>query len=374
MHIPYHKPCVTGAEKAYIDLAISEAHLSGNGPMTRRCQEWLSRQTGTNVLLTPSGTASLDMLALMLDLKAGDEVIMPSYTFVATASAFALRGAVPVFVDVRRDTLNINENLIEQAITPKTKAIVPIHYAGVGANMDAILRIGQDHGLLTIEDSAQCLLAAYKGRPLGTLGDLGTLSFHATKNLHCGEGGAVLINNPEFRLRAEIVREKGTNRSQFFRGEVDKYTWVELGSAYCPSELDAAFLLGQLENAERVTKSRIAMWEKYHRELKALEDREILRRPGVPEDCESNAHIYFVVLPSLKQRESLFHFMKEKKIQLSSHYVPLHSSPAGRKLGRSASAMEVTDEAFDGLLRLPLWHGLEADQHRVIEAIFAWAK
>jgi dTDP-4-amino-4,6-dideoxygalactose transaminase len=374
MPIPFHRALITGSENSHILQATKEAQFSGNGPMTRRCQDWLSQACGAPVVLTPSGTASLDMMALMLDLKPGDEVILPSFTFVATASAFALRGVVPVYVDVRRDTLNIDETLVPLAITPKTKAIIPIHYGGVAANLDALSHIATDHQVMLLEDSAQCLLAKYKGRPLGTFGTLGTLSFHATKNLHCGEGGALIINDPKFHLKAEIVREKGTNRSQFFRGEVDKYTWVDLGSAYCPSELDAAFLMGQLEHAEVVTTERVRMWKRYHSALHELEQRGILRRPFLPSECETNAHIFFVVLPSLEKKNSLFEFMKSKQIGVSSHYVPLHSSPAGKKYGRGVGSFKNTDEAFDGLLRLPLWHGLGSDQDQVIEAIFEWAK
>jgi len=309
------------------------------------------------------------MAALLLDIQPGDEVIMPSYTFVSTANAFVLRGGVPVFVDIRADTLNLDERLIEAAITPRTKAIVPVHYAGVACEMDAILEIARRRGLKVVEDAAQGVMATYKGRALGSLGDLGAYSFHETKNVVSGEGGALLVNDPGLVLRAECLREKGTDRSRFFRGEVDKYTWQDIGSSYLPGELIAAFLWAQLEAGEAITARRLAIWEHYHAALAPLEAQGLLRRPIVPAHCQHNAHMYYVLLAAPVDRQVVIDDLKRKNIYAVFHYVPLHASPAGQRFGRTHGALAVTDGAAASLLRLPLWIGLEPVQKRVIEAL-----
>lgn len=306
---------------------------------------------------------------MLADLKPGDEVIMPSYTFVSTANAFVLRGAVPVFVDIRPDTLNIDETLIEAAVTDRTRAIVPVHYAGVGCEMDAIMSIARRHGLLVIEDAAQGIMSTYKGRPLGSIGDLGCLSFHETKNIISGEGGALLVNDPALAERAEIIREKGTNRSQFFRGQVDKYTWIDKGSSYLPSELIAAFLWAQMEEADAITSRRLSLWNTYHQWLQELETTERLRRPVIPKQCTHNAHMYYVLLKNLEARTELIEDLRRQDIYPVFHYVPLHSAPAGLGYGRTNGPLPVTDDLSNRLLRLPLWLGLEEHQQRVIQLI-----
>ena len=296
MKIPFNKPFVTGTELRSIEEALSSLHLSGDGTFTKKCHQWLEKTTGTKkALLTHSCTAALEMAAILADIQPGDEVIMPSYTFVSTANAFVLRGGIPVFVDIRPDTLNIDENLIEAAITNKTKAIVPVHYAGVACEMDTIMRIAEKHNLLVIEDAAQGVMGFYKGKALGTIGHLGAYSFHETKNIISGEGGALLINDPRFIERAEIIREKGTNRSQFFRGEIDKYTWVDIGSSFLPSEIIAAFLWSQLESSQNITNQRLETWEQYHKGFKELEVSKKIRRPIIPGDCSHNAHMYYIL-------------------------------------------------------------------------------
>lgn len=366
--IPFNRAFLTGAESAYIGEAQSSCHLSGDGPFTKRCHAWLEDRTrAAKALLTHSCTGALEMAALLCDLEPGDEIIMPSYTFVSTANAFVLRGAVPVFVDIRSDTLNIDESLIEQAITPRTRAIVPVHYAGVACEMDRICEIAERHGLLVVEDAAQGLMSAYKGRPLGTIGHFGALSFHETKNITSGEGGALLVRDADRAQRAEIIREKGTNRSQFYRGQVDKYTWVDLGSSYLPSELTAAFLWAQLEEAESITARRLAIWDRYHAAFEQLERAGVLRRPVVPPECAHNAHMYYLLLSDLDARAGFITAMSAAGIRTVFHYVPLHSSPAGSRFGRTGSQMGVTDDVADRLVRLPLWVGLEPDQDRVIE-------
>jgi len=369
--IPFNKPYMTGNEIGYITQSHANQHLSGDGPFTHKCHEWLERQTGcAKALLTHSCTAALEMAALLLDVQPGDEIIMPSYTFVSTANAFVLRGGVPVFVDIRPDTLNIDESLIEAAITPRTRAIVPVHYAGVACEMDKIIAIAKKHGLLVIEDAAQGVMSAYKGKPLGSIGDIGAFSFHETKNIISGEGGAILINNGKYADRAEIIREKGTNRSQFFRGQIDKYTWVDIGSSYLPGELTAAFLWAQMEQADGITGSRLAIWENYHRELEALERMGVLRRPVIPNDCQHNAHMYYILLNSLHERMALLKEMRSMGVDAVFHYVPLHSSLAGKKVGRvGCGELPVTEWLADRLLRLPLWIGLESQQEKVIKAI-----
>ena len=370
--IPFNKPYMTGRELEYIAEAHANGHLSGDGPFTKRCHAWLERTTGTRrALLTHSCTGALEMAALLLDLAPGDEVIMPSFTFVSTANAVVLRGAVPVFVDIRADTLNLDENLIEAAITPRTRAICVVHYAGVGCEMDAIRAIARRHGLKIFEDAAQGILSTYKGQPLGSIGELGALSFHETKNLISGEGGALLVNDPNLVERAEIIREKGTNRSQFFRGQVDKYTWVDVGSSYLPSEILAAFLAAQIEEAESITKRRLAIWNRYHHAFAALEGRGALRRPIIPAHCTHNAHMYYVLLQDLETRTRFISAMKTADIHPVFHYVPLHSAPAGLRYGRAAGALTNTDAAGDRLVRLPLWLP-DLDQQRVIDNVEAF--
>jgi dTDP-4-amino-4,6-dideoxygalactose transaminase len=373
MNIPFNRPYMTGKELWYIAQAHANGHLAGDGTFTRRCNAWLEQRTGAHkALLTHSCTAALEMAAILADLQPGDEVIMPSYTFVSTANAFVLRGAVPVFVDVRPDTLNIDESKIEAAITGMTRAIVPVHYAGVGCEMDAIMAIARRHDLLVIEDAAQGVMSSYEGRPLGSIGHLGCLSFHETKNIISGEGGALLVNDPAFAERAEIIREKGTNRGQFFRGQVDKYTWVDLGSSYLPSELVAAFLWAQMEEADAITRRRLGLWDAYHERLEGLELQGRLRRPIVPAACGHNAHMYYVLLPDLDTRTALIRELKRQDIHPVFHYVPLHSAPAGRRFGRAGGDLWVTDTVANRLLRLPLWLGLEDEQQRVVDAVWGY--
>jgi dTDP-4-amino-4,6-dideoxygalactose transaminase len=363
--IPFNKPYLTGKELHYISEAHARGQLAGDGYFTKKCNAWLEEKTGCHkALLTHSCTAALEMAAILADIQPGDEVIMPSYTFVSTANAFVLRGGVPVFVDIREDTLNIDERLIEAAITPRTKAIVPVHYAGVACEMDRIMAIARNHNLLVIEDAAQGVMATYKGRPLGSIGDLGCYSFHETKNIISGEGGALLINNPAFADRAEIIREKGTNRSQFFRGQVDKYTWVDIGSSYLPGELIAAFLWAQMEEAEQITSKRLTIWNIYHRLFADLETSALLRRPVVPTDASHNAHMYYLLLSDENRRSEFIRAMAGDEVNCVFHYVPLHSSPFGRLI-RSTSkcpcSLLLTESVSYRLVRLPLWIGLEPD-------------
>ncbi len=371
--IAFNRPYMTGKELSYISEAHSLGILAGDGPFTARCHAWLEQRTGAaRALLTHSCTAALEMAALLLDLEPGDEVIMPSYTFVSTANAFVLRGAVPVFVDIRADTLNLDERLVEAAITQRTRAIVPVHYAGVACEMDAIMQIARRHKLMVVEDAAQGVMASYKDRPLGSIGDLGAYSFHETKNLISGEGGALLVNRPELAGRAEILREKGTDRSRFFRGEVDKYTWQGPGSSYLPGELIAAFLWAQFEQAEHITASRLQAWKRYHDLLEPLEQQELLRRPIVPPDCRHNAHMYYVLLPSGVDRQHVLDRLKQEEIFALFHYVPLHSSPAGLRFGRVHDTMTITDSLSERLIRLPLWMGIsEQQQERVANTLTA---
>jgi len=370
MKIPFNKPYMTGRELHYISQAHANGHLAGDGAFSKSCQTWLEQQTGCKkALLTHSCTAALEMAALLGDLKPGDEVIMPSFTFVSTANAFVLRGAIPVFVDIRPDTLNIDENLIESAITNRTVAIVVVHYAGVSCEMDEICAIAHRHELLIIEDDAQGVGSSYKGRPLGSLGDLAAVSFHETKNVISGEGGALLINAQRFIERAEIIREKGTNRSQFFRGQVDKYTWVDLGSSFLPSELNAAFLLAQLEEASDITLRRLAIWDHYHAGFSTIEKGGAARRPIVPTHCTHNAHMYYLLASSLEHRTQLINTLQKHDIQAVFHYVPLHSSPMGLNAARVSGSMDVTDSTSLRLLRLPLWLGIEHHLDRIINAV-----
>jgi dTDP-4-amino-4,6-dideoxygalactose transaminase len=371
MPIPFNWPHMTGKELYYIAESHFNGRLAGDGPFTKRCHEWLECYSGSSkVLLTHSCTAALEMAALLLDVNRGDEIIMPSYTFVSTANAFVLRGGVPVFVDIRADTLNIDETLIEAAITPRTRAIAVVHYAGVACEMDAILEIAHRHGLKVVEDAAQGVMAHYKGRALGSLGDLGTFSFHETKNVISGEGGALLANDPALASRAEIIREKGTDRSRFFRGEVDKYTWQDVGSSFLPGEIVAAFLWAQLEEARAITVRRLDSWAYYHEHLAEIEERGTLRRPIVPADCDHNAHMYYILLSAHIDRNALLQNLRSGGVNAVFHYVPLHSSPAGRRFGRTHGSLRNTETLSERVVRLPLWAGLmEQQQEHVVSTL-----
>lgn len=372
--IPFGKACLVGTELGYIAEAARGGHLSGDGEFTRRCSEWFVEHLGCrHALLTHSCTAALELAAIVSGVGEGDEVIIPSFTFVSTANAFVLRGAVPVFVDIRPDNLNLDERGIEAALTPRTRAIVPMHYAGVGCDMDRIQSIASKHGLIVIEDAAQALLATYKGRNLGTIGDLGCLSFHDTKNVICGEGGALLFRDATFVERAEIVREKGTNRKAFFRGAVDKYSWVDIGSSYLPGEITAAFLFAQLECAQRITRRRLDLCRAYRERLAWLEKERLLALPGSSPDSVDTGHIFYVLTRSITEREALRQYLLADQIHAVTHYVPLHSSAAGRRYGRVSGTMEVTDQVADTLLRLPLFNEIsEAQLDRVTDRIGAF--
>lgn len=370
MKIPFNKPYMTGEEVGNITSAYSNGVLSGDGPFTKRCHQWLEKNTNSHkALLTHSCTAALEMAAILLDIGPGDEVIMPSYTFVSTANAFVIQGGIPVFVDIRSDTLNIDETRIESAITSKTRAIVVVHYAGVPCEMDVIMEIARRRGLLVIEDAAQGVMSTYKGRPLGSIGDLGCYSFHETKNVICGEGGALLVNNPLYAERAEVIREKGTNRSLFFRGQVDKYTWVDRGSSYLPSELNAAFLYAQLQAAQDITNRRLALWNHYHQSFEILESKGLIRRPIIPSGSLHNAHMYYLLLPNLDKRTKFIESLKSHNISAVFHYIPLHSAPAGIKFSKFVGDMRNTNELSDRLVRLPLWLGLESYIDEVIQTV-----
>ena len=370
MTIPFNKPYMTGKELWNISQAHAAGHLAGDGAFTRKCSAWLEQRIGCHrALLTHSCTAALEMIALLADIHPGDEIIMPSFTFVSTANAFVLRGGVPVFVDIRADTLNIDETKIEAAITPRTKAIMVVHYAGVGCEMDAIMAIGRRHGLQVFEDAAQGVMSTYKGRPLGSIGQLSALSFHETKNIIAGEGGALIVNDPGCLDRAEIVREKGTNRSQFFRGQVDKYTWVDLGSSFLPGEIVAAFLLAQMDEADAITRRRLDMWSTYHQWFESLEKAGKVRRPIVPRECQHNAHMYYLLLPDLATRTEFIARLWKHGVQAVFHYVPLHSAPLGERAGRVHGDMNNTDSVSERLVRLPLWLGLESEQVEVIQRV-----
>ena len=368
-NIPFNFPYMTGKELYYIAEAHFNGRLAGDGPFTKHCHQWLEQRTGCiKALLTHSCTAALEIAALLLDIEQGDEIIMPSYTFVSTANAFALRGAIPVFVDIRADTLNIDETKIEAAITERTKAIVPVHYAGVGCEMDTIMDIAKRHNLWVIEDAAQGVMSTYKGRPLGAIGHLGAYSFHETKNIISGEGGALLINDERFVERAEIIREKGTNRGQFFRGQVDKYTWLDIGSSYLPGEIIAAFLWAQMEEAQLITDRRLSIWNQYHQALAPLEAAGKLRRPIIPDECQHNAHMYYILLDSLATRTRIIKTLNEQGINTVFHYVPLHRAPAGQQYGRIHGELTNTEVLSDCLLRLPLWVGMDSVD-RVVNAL-----
>nr|WP_298683748.1 dTDP-4-amino-4,6-dideoxygalactose transaminase [uncultured Dongia sp.] len=372
MAVSFRKPFLVGKELENLRLSLESLHLSGDGPFTKRCHDWLQAHYNCTVLLTHSCTAALEMAAILADIGPGDEVIMPSYTFVSTANAFVLRGAVPVFVDIRPDTLNLDERLLEQALSPRTKAIVPVHYAGVSCEMDTILDFARQHSLFVIEDAAQAHLCTYNGQALGRLGTFGTLSFHETKNVVAGEGGALLVNDPAFVERAHIIREKGTNRTQFLRRDVMKYEWLDIGSSYLPSDLIAAVLFAQLEEAEKINAMHRAAWARYHEALAPLEARGLLRRPTIPVHTQHNGHIYYVILPDAPTAEGLFHVLRKQGIGATTHYVPLHSAPAGRRFGRTIGSMAITDHVASCLVRLPLHAAIsEAEIDRVVTAVDA---
>ena len=369
--ISFNKPFIVGKELYYIAQAVQSGHLSGDGTFTKKCNAWIEAHTGAKqALLTHSCTAALEMAAMLCDIKPGDEFIVPSYTFVSTVNAFVLRGGVPVFVDIRPDTMNIDETKIEVAITSKTKAIVPVHYAGVGCEMDTIMDIAKRHNLLVVEDAAQGVKSTYKGKALGTIGHLGCYSFHETKNFIAGEGGALVINDERFRERAEIIREKGTNRSQFFRGMVDKYTWVDIGSSYLPSEVVAAFLFAQLEEAEKITEKRLLLWNAYYEQLKPLEEKGYLRLPVIPRECSHNAHMFYILLENLDVRTRLIDVMKAQNIHPVFHYVPLHNAPKGIEVTGKKVSLPITEEYSDRLLRLPMYYELAFDDvSRIVRVI-----
>ena len=367
--IPFNKPFLTGNETKFIEKAHSSSKLAGDGKFTNLCHSWLEKSIGSSfAFLTHSCTAALEMTALLLEVKEGDEIIMPSYTFVSTANAFVLRGGIPVFVDIRKDTLNIDENLIEGAITSNTKAIVVVHYAGVSCEIEKIMKIANNYNLSVIEDAAQGLLSSYKGKALDGFGDFGCISFHETKNIHCGEGGALVINNKKFAKRAEIIRDKGTNRSQFFRGQVDKYRWVDVGSSYLPGELTAAFLYAQFKDAEWITQKRIDVWNKYYEIFGNLEDDGKVKRPSIPEDCNHNGHIFYLILDSSYNLTNVLRKMRQKNADAVFHYQPLHSSPAGQKFGKSATPLKVTESTSERLIRLPVWIGFN-EHEKVLNAL-----
>jgi dTDP-4-amino-4,6-dideoxygalactose transaminase len=372
--IPFNRPFLVGGELDNVARSFASGEMAGDGPFTKECQALLQTRFGARrALLTTSCTSALEMAALLCDLREGDEVILPSYTFVSTANAFLLRGAKPVFVDIRRDTFNLDESLLAQAITARTKAIVPVHYAGVACEMDAIVRIGREHGLSVIEDAAQGVYATYKGAYLGTLGDFGTYSFHESKNFVCGEGGALLINRPGFEERAEIIREKGTDRARFFRGQVDKYTWVDVGSSYVPADVLAAILLAQLNGLERITAERKRVFDAYRAALQPLAAQGLMTLPIVPGECRTNYHMFYVVLNDLATRTALISHLKQAGILSTFHYVPLHTSPVGRELGYEAGMLPVTEHVSDRLLRLPLFAGLtDGEVQDVIEHVLAF--
>ncbi len=360
--IPFNVPPVTGEEEKYLKEVFKEGKFSGDGPFTKRCNLWFEKEfKAKKALLTTSCTHALEMAALLCDIKEGDEVIMPSYTFVSTANAFALRGAKIVFIDIRPDTMNMDENLIENAIGKKTKAIVPVHYAGVSCEMDKINEIAEKYSLFVIEDAAQGVMSEYKGKALGTLSDIGCYSFHETKNYQCGEGGAILVNNEAFIERSEIIREKGTNRSKFLRGQVDKYTWVDIGSSYLPSELNAAFLYAQLLNARKINEDRLKSWSVYYENLKELKEKGVLELPVVPKHCKHNAHMFYIKVENIEVRSKLIEFLKKEGILAVFHYVPLHSSEAGKRFGEFRGEDRYTTKESERLLRLPMYYKLKEE-------------
>jgi dTDP-4-amino-4,6-dideoxygalactose transaminase len=359
--IGFNNPYLTGNELKFIQEAATNKQLAGDGIFTEQCSDWLENEIScSKALLTHSCTAALEMAAILADIQEGDEVIMPSFTFVSTANAFVLRGAIPVFVDVRKDTLNINEQLIEAAITKQTKAIVPVHYAGVPCEMDTIMDIAKAYNLLVIEDAAQGIFSSYKGRPLGSIGDIGCLSFHETKNIISGEGGALLLNNDLFSGRAEIIREKGTNRTEFMRGEISKYSWVDIGSSFLPGEMTAAFLWAQLQEGRAITQKRKEIWDFYHQEFQDLENINVIKRPYIPENSFHNSHIYYLLLNSEDQRNSFIESMHLKGVHCVFHYIPLHTSEFGKNISRTSGDLAVTEDIAARLVRLPIWLGIDA--------------
>ena len=363
MFIPFNKPPYIGKESEYVLDAVNKGHISGDGEYTKKCAKKLEELSRTKrALLTTSCTHATEMAALLSDIKPGDEVIMPSYTFVSTADAFVLRGATPVFVDIRPDTMNIDETLIEDAITSKTKAIVPVHYAGVGCEMDTIMDIARRHNLTVIEDAAQAIASTYKGKALGTFGDFGCYSFHETKNISMGEGGALLLQNEDMIEPAEIIREKGTNRAKFFRGQIDKYTWVNYGSSYLPSDMNAAYLWAQLENIDIIQKKRISVWNRYKEGLSELEEKEYIEFGVIPDECTNNAHMFYIKVCDLETRTELIKYLKENGIMAVFHYVPLHSAPAGRKFGRFNGEDRYTTKESERLVRLPLFYSITDEE------------
>ena len=374
--IPFNKPPFLGTEFDYIKKAVNNQKICGDGEFTKDCNAWLENKTGASkALLTTSCTHSLEMAALLLDIKPGDEVIMPSYTFVSTADAFVLRGAKIKFVDIRPDTMNIDEKLIEDAITDKTKAIVPVHYAGVGCEMDTIMDIAKRHNLKVVEDAAQGVMSEYKGKALGAIGDYGCYSFHETKNYSMGEGGALLIKNEDDIELAEIIREKGTNRSRFLRGQIDKYTWVEAGSSYLPSDMNAAYLWAQLHESDKINDDRLAAWDRYYKGFEELEQKGFVERPIIPADCKHNAHMFYLKAENLEIRTKLISFLKENGVMAVFHYVPLHSAPAGKKFGEFVGEDKYTTKESDRLLRLPMYYGLsESETDKVIEKVIEFYK
>jgi dTDP-4-amino-4,6-dideoxygalactose transaminase len=369
--VPFNRPCLVGNEPFYMAQAVQLGHISGDGHFSRQCHELLERELGVRkALLTTSCTHALEMAALLLDIQPGDEVIVPSFTFVSTVNAFVLRGARPVFIDVRPDTLNLDETQLERLITPRTKAIVPVHYAGVGCEMDAILEVAQRYGVAIVEDNAHGLFGKYKGRYLGTFGSLATQSFHETKNFTCGEGGALLINDPQYIERAEILREKGTNRSLFFRGQVDKYSWVDVGSSYLPSDILAAFLYAQLEARAEIQAKRRHLWHYYYEHLRDWAEEHHVRLPIVPPHCEQSYHMFYLLMPSLEQRQALIAYLKSCGILSVFHYLPLHLSDMGRRLGGQEGDCPVTEEVSDRLVRLPFFNDLSPqDQEWVVHNV-----
>lgn len=369
--IRFNVPPYVGKETEYMKAAIDSHKICGDGEFTNRCNAWIEEHTGTaKALLTTSGTQALEMAALLSDIQPGDEVILPSYTFVSTANAFVLRGAKLVFVDIRPDTMNIDEKLIEDAITDKTRAIVPVHYAGVGCEMDTIMDIAKRHNLVVVEDAAQGVNAFYKGRALGSIGDYGCFSFHETKNYSMGEGGAILINRPEQIEDAEIIREKGTDRSRFFRGQVDKYTWVNIGSSFLPSDINAAYLMAQLEMADEINENRLQIWARYNEGLQDLAQEGVIELPYIPEECAHNAHMFYIKTKDMEERKALISYLKERDIAAVFHYVPLHSAPAGLRFGRFHGEDRYTTKESERLLRLPMYYNLsESDQQKVIDAV-----
>lgn len=357
--ISFNIPPYVGKEKDYIIKAIENKKICGDGEFTKKCNKWFLEKMDNKVLLTTSCTDALEMAAILADIKPGDEVIMPSYTFCSTADAFILRGAKIVFVDIRPDTMNIDENLIEAAITNKTKAIVPVHYAGVSCEMDKIMSIAKEYNLKVIEDAAQGVMSKYKGKYLGTIGDMGCYSFHETKNYSMGEGGGIVIKDPNLYERGEIIREKGTDRSRFLRGQIDKYTWVDMGSSYLPSEMNAAYLYAQLEVAEEINNDRLNSWDQYYESLKDIEQIEL---PTIPEECEHNAHMFYIKAKDLNERTNLIKFLKEREVATAFHYIPLHSAPAGVKYGRFNGKDKYTTRESERLLRLPMYYGLKGEE------------